>query len=262
MFEPLNVASTGMNAFDQEMIDITNNLANARTTGFKSGSVELESLFYQVLEEAGRQLEAGTTAPEGVEFGTGVRVAATPKDFSQGTLEVTTSPLDIAIEGEGFFQFRRPDGEIAYSRAGNLHRDADGSLVDPNGNFLEPQITIPSEATDIIIQPDGRVLVQTAGTLDLTEVGQITLAKFTNPGGLTSLGKNLYANTSAAGSPTEGLPSDSGYGNIAQYSLETSNVDVIEEMMRMIVTQRVFDTITKAVQSYEAMLASVIKMRG
>lgn len=262
MFKPLYAASSGMNAFDQEMIDITNNLANARTTGFKSGSVEYESLFYQVLAEAGRQLEAGTTAPEPIEFGSGVKIAATPRDFSQGTIEVTTSPLDIAVQGEGFLQFRRPDGAIVYGRAGNLHRDSDGNVVDPNGNFLEPSISIPSDATDIVIQPDGRVLVQMPDTTDLTEVGQITLAKFTNPGGLTSLGKNLYDKTVASGDPTEGQPDESGYGSIAQYSLETSNVDVIEEMMRMIVTQRVFDTITKAVQSYEGMLTSVTKMRG
>ncbi|MFH0887288.1 MAG: flagellar basal-body rod protein FlgG [bacterium] len=266
MFEPLYVAATGLNAYQDEISDITNNLANAKTTAFKKGRVEMESLFFvqksfdQVLADSvGR--EDAFVAPVGVEYGTGVRVAATPKDFTQGSLEVTNNPLDIAIQGDGFMQFRMPDGTLAYGRAGNLHVDNEGNVVDANGHLMEAPLTIPENTTGLLVQPDGKIFAETPGQLERDEIGQIELAKFTNPAGLRSLGQNLYAATPASGEPVTGYPADEGFGTVAQYSLEQSNVDVISEMMRMIAVQRVFDTITKAVTSYEGMLTSLQQMR-
>jgi len=266
MFEPLYVAATGMNVFQDEMVDITNNLANARTVGFKKGRTEKESLFTiertfqtQLREQ---MLKEGITPPYGpVEYGTGVRVAATPKDFSQGTIEITSNPLDIAIQGEGFFQFSMPDGTLAYGRAGNLHIDNSGNIVDPNGHKIEPGIIIPEGTTRILIKQDGTIQVSINNSVETTEIGQINLARFVNPAGLKSLGQNLFQSTSSSGDPIVGVANGEGYGSISQYALESSNVDVISEMMRMVMIQRVFDTVSKAVQSYDGMLTAVNQMK-
>jgi len=267
MFEPLYVAATGMNVFQDEMVDITNNLANARTVGFKKGRTEKESLFtiertFQS-ELRDQMIKQGVTPTFGsVEYGTGVRVAATTKDFSQGTIEITSSPLDLAIQGDGFFQFRMADGTYAYGRAGNLHIDNEGNLVDPNGHKIEPGIIIPQGTTRIIIKQDGIVLVSVNNSVETEEVGQITLARFPNSGGLKGLGQNLFAETPASGQVVLGTANQEGYGSISQYALESSNVDVISEMMRMVMIQRVFDTVSKAVQSYDGMLTAIERMKS
>jgi len=264
MFQPLYVAATGLSAFEDELTNITNNVANAKTTGFKRGRTDMESLFYvqksfkDVLEQAMNEGQLSNVNPE---FGTGVRVAATPKDFSQGTLETTSNPLDVAIQGEGFLQFTMPDGTIGYSRAGNLHVDNDGNLVDPNGHMLEPTMILPSGTTSISIRQDGSIFVSIDNQLEQTEIGQITLARFPNPAGLKSLGQNMFAATSASGEPIVSNPATEGYGTVNQFALESSNVDVISEMMRMVMVQRMFDTITKAVSSYEGMLTSLERMK-
>ncbi len=264
MFQPLYVAATGLSALQDEILDITNNLANAKTVGFKKGRTEMESLFFversfkDVLSEA---MTGTETPPVNAEFGTGVRVSSTPKDFSQGTIEVTSNATDLAIQGEGFFQVKMPDGSLAYTRAGNFHIDNDGNLTDPNGRLLEPSIVIPSGTTSLLVQTDGTVFAAVSGGSDLSEVGQIALARFTNPGGLKSIGQNLYQATEASGDATIGTATQDGLGTIAQYSLESSNVDVISEMMRMTMAQRVFDTVTKAVQSYQGMLTSLNQMK-
>ncbi len=266
MFEPLYVAATGMNVFEDEMIDITNNLANAQTVGFKKGRTEKESLFtiektFQT-ELREQMLRQGIVPPFGpVEYGTGVRVAATPKDFSQGGIEVTNNPLDIAIQGEGFLQFRMADGTYAYGRAGNLHADNEGNLVDPNGHKLEPGILLPEGTTAVTIRQDGTVLVSVGNSVEQEEIGQIQLAKFYNPAGLKSVGQNLYVETPSSGTAVLGVANEQGLGRISQFALEQSNVDVISEMMRMVMIQRVFDTVSKAVQSYDGMLASVDRMK-
>lgn len=266
MFEPLYVAATGLNVFEDEMVDITNNLANARTVAFKKGRIEKESLFtiertFQT-ELREEMMKQGVTQPFGsVEYGTGVRVAATPKDFSQGTLEITNNPLDIAIQGDGFFQFKKPDGVIVYGRAGNLHVDNEGNLVDPNGYKLEPGIMVPEGTTRIIIKQDGSVSVSINNSVETTDIGQITTVRFYNPAGLKSLGQNLYDVTPASGDAIIGVANSEGYGPINQFALENSNVDVMSEMMRMVMIQRVFDTVTKAVQSYDAMLTAVERMK-
>ena len=196
MFEPLYVAATGMNVFEDEMVDITNNLANARTVGFKKGRTEKESLFtiertFQS-ELRDQMLRQGITPPYGpIEYGTGVRVVATPKDFSQGSIEITNSPLDIAVQGDGFFQFKMPDGSISYGRAGNLHLDNEGVLVDPNGYRLEPGIVVPQGTTKLIIRQDGTVLANVNNSVDSEEIGQINLARFTNPAAAVGKGHKL-----------------------------------------------------------------------
>ena len=264
MFQPLYIAATGLNSFQDEIMDITNNLANAKTIGFKRGRTEMESLFY-VDKSFKDQLDSAMAAEDTVqvapEYGTGVRVAATTKDFAQGALQTTNSPLDIAIQGEGFLQVRMPDGTIAYTRSGNMHADNEGNLVDPNGHQLEPSIVLPQGTTAVVIHQDGTVFVSIDNQLAQTEVGQITLAKFPNAQGLKSLGQNLFASTAASGDPVVSNPVTAGFGSVNQYALESSNVDVISEMMRMVLVQRVFDTLTKAVSSYEGMLTSLEKMK-
>lgn len=266
MFQPLYVAATGLDAFEQEMTSITDNLANASTVGFKSGRTEFESLFYiektfqdELVEAVMAQEGMGRNMP--VEFGTGVRIAGTPKDFTQGTIEITNNPLDLAVQGEGFFQVKLADGTIAYSRAGNFHMDDEGNIVDPNGHLLEPEIVIPQGTTAVTIRRDGTVWVSVNNEVTSTEIGQITLARFVNPVGLESIGQNLFRATDASGDPMLGYGTEDGFGAVSQYSLEASNVDVISEMMRMVMVQRVFDTVTKAVQSYEAMLTSLQNMK-
>ncbi|MFC1559470.1 flagellar basal-body rod protein FlgG [Candidatus Margulisiibacteriota bacterium] len=266
MFEPLYVAATGMNVFEDEMVDITNNLANARTVGFKRGRTEKENLFtiersfQKELRE--QMLKEGVIPPYGPStYGTGVRVAATTKDFGQGTIEITNNPLDVAIQGEGFFRFMMPDGEAAYGRAGNLHVDNEGNLVDPNGYKIQPAIVIPEGATGVIINQDGTVLASVNNSTEPEEVGQLTLTRFVNAGGLEGIGQNLFKMTESAGEPIEGIANQEGFGSINQFSLETSNVDVISEMMRMVMIQRVFDTVAKAVQSYDAMLTALERIK-
>ena len=264
MFQPLYVAATGLAAMQDEILDITNNLANAKTVGFKKARSEMESLFYieKSFKDTLYEAMAGTdTPPVNVEYGTGVRVAATPKDFTQGAIEVTNNPLDLAIQGEGFFQFKMPDGSRAYGRAGNFHVDNEGNLVDPNGRMLDASIVFPEKTTTVAVRQDGVVLVAVNNEKTLTEVGQIPLARFTNPAGMKSVGQNLYQATEASGEPVIGTASQDGFGTINQFSLEQSNVEVISEMMRMVMVQRVFDTVTKAVQSYEGMLTSLERMK-
>src|SRR3989339_2159687 len=264
MFQPLYVAATGLSAMEEEILNITNNLANAKTVGFKKGRAEMESLFYvekSFKDMLYEEISGSENTPVNVEYGTGVRIASTPKDHTQGAIEVTNNPLDLAVQGEGFFVVRMPDGSPAYTRAGNFRVDDAGNLVNPNGRILEPGVVIPSDTTSVTISQDGTIMIARNNEKDLTEVGQLTLARFTNKAGLKSLGQNIYQMTEASGEPVLGVANADGYGSINQYSLEQSNVDVISEMMRMVMAQRVFDTVTKAVQSYEGMLASLDKMK-
>jgi len=256
-----------MNVFQDEMVDVTNNLANARTVGFKAGRTEKESLF--TIERTFQQelrdqmISQGMTPAYGpIEYGTGVRVVSTPKDFTQGTLETTNSPLDIAIQGEGFFKYTLADGTYAYGRAGSLHVDDQGNITDPNGYILQPQITVPEGTTKILIRQDGTVSVSINNSIQTEDIGQISVTRFMNPAGLKSVGQNLFTETDSSGTPVDGVANQEGYGAISQYSLEGSNVDVISEMMRMVIIQRVFDTVTKAVQSYDGMLTSIERMKS
>lgn len=270
MFQPLYIAATGLNSFEDQMIDITNNLSNARTVGFKRGRTEMESLFYieqsfkdklsNEMERVGMEpfAEKPYASPQ---FGTGVRIAATPKDFSQGPIEITNNPFDLAIQGEGFFQFQASDGSILYGRAGNLHVDNEGNMVDPNGHILVPGIVFPSDTTSVTVRQDGTILITIEGDIEQTEIGQINIARFSNPQGLEAVGQNLFKASDASGEPIVGIPGEEAFGTISQYALEYSNVDVISEMMRMVMVQRVFDTVSKAVQAYDGMLTSLERMK-
>jgi len=259
MFKQFHVAATGMNAMEKDLITITNNVSNVKTTGFKKSRVELETLFPEILEEAVR--DADTTYEKGgVELGSGVRVVGTPKDFSSGTIEVTNNSLDIAIQGEGLLKFRLPDGSLAYSRAGNLHKDSDGRIVNIDGYPMEPEIRIPDSATTVLITTAGTVYIQENNQIEQSQIGQIELIRFVNPSSLKSIGGNLYVETAASGFGIDGLPEEEGFGQIAQFSLESSNVDIVGEMMQMVITQRSFDVISKAIQSGEAMLNSAIEI--
>jgi len=263
MFQPLYVAATGLSALQDEILDITNNLSNAQTVGFKKGRSEMESLFFvdKSFKDTLYEAMSGTeTPPVNVEYGTGVRVASTPKDFTQGGLKTTNSPLDIAVQGDGFFKIRLADGTFGYTRAGNFHVDDAGNLADVNGRLLEPALILPQGTTSVVIAPDGTVSVSVNNDTSLTEIGQITLARFTNPAGLKSIGQNLYQATPSSGDETIGTATQNGFGSLNQYALEQSNVDVISEMMRMVTVQRVFDTVTKAVSSYDNMLQQLNQM--
>lgn len=266
MYQPLYVAATGLSAIQDELLEITNNLANAQTVAFKKGQSQMESLFFvqksfkDVLNDAMTGVEM--PPPVNVEYGTGVRIAATTKDVTQGTINVTNNTLDFAIQGEGFFQLKMPDGSLAYTRAGNFHLDNNRQLVDINGRLVEPAIVFPDGTTRIVVQQDGTVYCSINNSTSLTEIGQITLVRFTNSAGLKSIGQNLYQLTVASGEPTVGIANQNGYGSINQFALEQSNVDVISEMMKMVMVQRVFDTVTKAVNSYEGILTSLQNMKS
>jgi len=265
MFQPLYVAATGLSSIEEEISNITNNLANAKTVAFKKGRTEMESLFFveKSFKDYLNEAVAGTSVqPVNVEYGTGVRVASTPKAFTQGTMETTSNQLDLGIQGDGFFQLKMPDGSLAYTRAGNFHIDNDGNIVDNNGRLLDPALIVPSETTAILIQQDGTVLAQLNNSTSYTELGQIPLAKFTNPAGLRSIGQNLYQETEASGQAVSGTANQETFGAINQFALEQSNVDVITEMMNMVVAQRIFDTVTKAVQSYDGMLTKLEGMKS
>jgi flagellar basal-body rod protein FlgG len=259
MFRQFHIAATGMGAMEKDLITITNNVSNVKTTSFKKARVELETLFPEILEEAVRDTET-TYEKSLVELGSGVRVVGTPKDFSSGTIEVTNNSLDIAIEGEGLLKFRMPDGSIAYSRAGNLHKDSDGRIVNISGYPMEPEIRVPDTTTSILITTNGAVYVQENSQIEQTQIGQIEMVKFVNPSSLKSIGGNMYVATAASGIGIDGLPEEEGFGQVAQFSLESSNVDIVSEMMQMVITQRSFDIISKAIQSGEAMLNSAIEI--
>ena len=265
MFQPLYVAATGLSAIQDEILGITNNLSNAKTVAFKKERSEMESLFYveKSFKDVLYQEMANAEAPPvNVEYGTGVRVTATPKDFTQGTNETSSNALDMAIQGEGFFQFKMADGTLAYGRAGNFHLDNDGNLVDPNGRLLAAGLVFPANTTSVVISQDGIVQVAVNNERTLTEIGQIPIARFANQSGLKSIGQNLFQATDASGEATLGVAGVEGYGAINQYALEQSNVDVISEMMRMVMAQRVFDTVTKAVSTYEGMLTKLEQMKS
>ena len=256
MIRQFYVGASGMSALEKAMVNITNNVSNSKTVGYKSTKTELENMFPQVLEKAVMQRENNTTKPADIELGAGVRIVATPKDFRQGAISVTNNQFDVAINGDGFLVFQTANSETAYSRAGNLNRDSLGNIVDPNGNILQPQIVIPDNTDTVRIASDGTLYVTLNQETQERVIGQIQLAKFINPAGLESIGGNLYKQTVASGEPVLGIAGQENFGSISQYALESSNVDIIGEMMEMVITQRAFDIITKAIQSGENMMKS------
>lgn len=261
MMRSLWSAASGMTAQQFSIDTIANNLANVNTTGFKKSRVDFQDLLYQSVRYAGTPVSAGAQIPTGIQLGHGVRPVATQKMFSQGTFMQTNNPLDVVIEGDGFFQVLLPDGTIAYTRDGAFKKDGDGRIVTSDGYPLEPEILIPEDAVSINIGSDGTVSVLQAGSDQPESVGNIELVRFINPAGLRSMGGNLFTATVASGEPSVGTPGLYGFGSLAQGYLEMSNVQVVEEMVNMIVAQRAYETNSKAIQASDDMLQTANNLR-
>jgi len=254
MMRALWSAASGMAAQQVNVDTIANNLANVNTTGYKRQRVDFQDLLYQVTKQPGSPAASGVEVPTGIQIGLGVRVAASSKIFEQGTFQQTDNPLDLVIEGDGFFQILKPNGDIAYTRAGAFKLDSNGNLVTSDGYPIEPPIAIPTDATAISIGGDGTVAVMLAGDTTPEEVGQITLARFANPAGLVNLGHSLYGETAASGAPQTAAPGTNGLGQVAQGVLELSNVQVVEEMVNMITAQRAYEANSQSIKIADDML--------
>ena len=254
MFSSLWVAKTGLDAQQTRMAVISNNLANANTTGYKSARASFQDLVYQNLRQPGGQTTEQTQAPSGLMLGTGVRVVGSEKLFTQGNIEQTGNALDVAIQGRGFLQVTMPDGTIAYTRHGSLHQDENGQIVTANGYAIDPPISVPANAQSITIGSDGTVSVKLADQAANQQIGTVQLADFINPAGLQPNGDNLYLETASSGSPQIGQPGLNGLGTLASGSLESSNVNVVEQMVDMIQTQRTYEMNSKAVSAADSML--------
>ena len=257
MSSALSNSKTGLDAQQTRINVITNNLANANTTGFKRDRAVFQDLLYQNIRQPGAQSSQNTQLPTGLQLGTGVRVVATEKLFTQGNISQTDAPLDIAIQGRGFFEIQLPDGTSAYTRDGSFTLDSDGQIVNSSGYALQPAITIPPNVLSITVGVDGTVSTLTSGDNAPTQVGNIQLVDFINETGLQARGENLYLETASSGSPTTSTPGLNGLGTIIQGSLETSNVNVVEELVNMIETQRTYEVNSRAIQTSDEMLQYV-----
>ncbi len=258
MIRALYSAGSGMNAQQMSIDNIANNLANASTAGFKARRTQFQDLLYQSFLQPGAAAGSQTVIPSGLQLGLGSRPAANSIIFSQGNFQQTDNPLDVVIQGKGFFQIRRPTGDVAYTRAGNFQLDRDGNLVTGNGDPIEPQITIPQQATSITIASDGTVSYAQPGQTATQVAGQLQLANFTNPGGLNSIGNGLFMPTDASGDPTVGNPGgQEGLGTLQQGYVEASNVSVVEEFINMITSQRAYEADSKVVKAADDMYSEV-----
>ncbi|MBT8136704.1 MAG: flagellar basal-body rod protein FlgG [Gammaproteobacteria bacterium] len=247
-------AKTGLDAQQTKIAVISNNLANASTTGFKAGRAMFEDLVYQNVRQVGGQTSQQTQLPSGLMLGTGVRVVATAKTFVQGAVSQTENALDVAVTGRGFFQVLLPDGTISYTRDGAFQVNADGELVTSSGYQVQPGISIPSDAQSVTIGDDGVVSAALAGQPDPIQVGTIQLADFINPAGLQSRGQNMFLETAASGAAQTGTPGLNGLGSLQQNALESSNVNVVAELVSMIETQRAYELNSRAVATSDEML--------
>jgi flagellar basal-body rod protein FlgG len=250
----LHVARTGLDAQNHRMQVIANNLANVNTTGFKRDRASFQTLAYQIRTPAGAPSSAQNQFAIGLNLGTGVQINGTARIETQGTLTTTGNALDMAIEGAGYFQVQMPDGRTGYSRAGDFSLSSDGTIVTSDGMALQPQIQVPEGATAIAIGQDGTVSATLAGQAAATELGRIEIARFTNPAGLQSIGNNLLLETSASGAPQTGAAGEAGRGSIRSGALEASNVNVVEELVDMIETQRAYEVNSKMIQSTDEMM--------
>ncbi len=260
MIRSLWIAKTGLDAQQTNLDVISNNLANVSTNGFKRARAVFEDLLYQTMRQPGAASSQQTQIPSGLMIGTGVRPISTERIFTQGNLQKTDNPLDIAINGNGFFQIQMPDGTLAYTRDGAFQRDSAGQVVTSNGYPLSPAITIPANALTVSISRDGLVSYTQVGTTASTQVGTIQLASFVNNGGLQSVGENLFLETASSGTPTPNTPGTNGVGVLNQAYVETSNVNVAEELVTMIQTQRAYELNSKAVQTSDAMLGRLSQL--
>ncbi|MDH3637801.1 MAG: flagellar basal-body rod protein FlgG [Gammaproteobacteria bacterium] len=257
MNQALWIAKTGLDAQQTRMAVIANNLANVNTTGFKRDRAVFDDLLYQTVRQVGAQSSQDTQLPSGLSVGTGVRIVATEKLHSQGNIEQTEGPLDLAMQGRGFFQILLPDGAVGYTRDGSFQVNADGEVVTAAGYQLQPGISIPGNAISVTIGSDGIVSVLTPGAPTPTQVGNIQLADFINPTGLQAVGDNLFLESAASGSPQTGIPGLNGLGTLVQGSRESSNVNVVEELVNMIETQRAYEMNSRAISTTDQMLAYV-----
>ncbi|MBZ0106817.1 MAG: flagellar basal-body rod protein FlgG [Sulfuricella denitrificans] len=254
MIRSLWIAKTGLDAQQTQMDVVSNNLANVSTNGFKRSRAVFEDLLYQTLRQPGAQSSQQTQIPSGLQLGTGVRPIATERIHMQGNLQKTENPLDIAVNGKGFFQILMPDGSTAYTRDGSFQLDSQGQLVTASGYPVQPALTIPADAVSVTVGRDGTVSVLQGGSTAPTQVGSLQLANFINPAGLQSEGENLYKETASSGSPSANTPGTNGLGVLNQGYVETSNVNVVEEMVNMIQTQRAYEINSKAITVSDQML--------
>ncbi len=257
MSQALWIAKTGLDAQQTRMAVVSNNLANVNTTGFKQDRAVFEDLLYQNIRQAGGQSSQDTILPSGFNLGTGVRVVATEKLHTQGSINQTGNSMDVAISGRGFFQILKPDGDLAYSRDGSFQRNDQGELVTASGYVVQPGITIPQGAQNITIGKDGTVTVKFAGQAAVTQIGTLEIFDFINPVGLQPVGENLYLETAASGSPQGGTPGLNGLGSLLQGSLEGSNVNIVSELVNMIETQRAYEMNSKAISTNDQMMQYV-----
>ncbi len=253
MHPALWISKTGLSAQDTRLATISNNLANASTVGFKKDRAVFEDLMYQVKRQPGAQSSQDTQLPSGLQIGTGVRTVSTQKVFDTGNMEVTDRSLDAAINGRGFFQVQLPDGNIGYTRNGQFHMDNTGQIVTASGNPITPSITIPEGSLGITIGEDGTVTVRDS-TGQQSNVGAFELADFINPSGLLAMGENMFTETAASGAPQAGTPGLNGIGSVLQNTLESSNVNVVEELVNMISTQRTYEMNSKVISTADQML--------
>ena len=254
MFSSLWIAKTGLDAQQTRMAVTSNNLANVNTTGFKRSRAAFEDLIYQNERQPGAQSSQATQVPSGTMVGTGVRVVGTEKLFTQGEVVQTNNPLDIAVQGRGFLQVTMPDGTVAYTRDGSFHLNSDGQIVTNSGYPIEPALTVPANAQSITIGNDGTVSVALPGQAAPAQIGTVQTADFINPAGLEARGENLYVETASSGAPQTGTPGLNGLGTLMQGSLESSNVNVVEELVNMIETQRAYEMNSKAISASDQML--------
>ena len=260
MIRSLWIARTGLDAQQTQLDVIANNLANVSTNGYKRGRAVFEDLLYQTLRQPGAQSSQQTQIPTGLQLGTGARPVAVARIFTQGNVQKTDNSLDIAIQGNGFFQVLLPDGTTAYTRDGSFQKDNQGQIVTSDGFPLSPAITFPANALSLSVGQDGTVTVTQAGSTATTQIGSIQLATFINPGGLQSLGQNLFQETAASGTPTPNTPGTNGAGIVSQGYVETSNVNVAEELVTMIQTQRAYELNSKVVSTSDQMLGRLTQL--
>jgi flagellar basal-body rod protein FlgG len=254
MHAALYVSKTGLSAQDKQLHTISNNLANASTVGFKRDRAVFEDLLYQIQKQPGGMANRDNELPSGLQLGTGVRIAGTNKQFTEGSLQVTEQTLDVAIDGRGFLQVLMPNGDTSYTRNGQLQLNSEGQFVNSSGLLIEPAVTVPEGFNKVTIGTDGVVNAYQDGDPNPTQIGDITLVDFVNPSGLQGIGGNLFLQTAASGDPISNTPGEDGMGSILQGTLENSNVDIVEEMVNMITTQRVYEMNSKVVSTADQML--------
>jgi flagellar basal-body rod protein FlgG len=254
MMRSLWIAKSGMEAQQVQLDHISHNLANSATNGYKRSHAVFEDLMYQSLRQTGANSSEQSTLPSGLQVGLGVRPVATTREFSQGSLQQSTNALDVAIQGNGFFPITLPDGTTGYTRDGSFKLDAQGQVVTNNGYALQPGIVVPANTKSITIANDGTVTAAVDGQTEPQNLGQIQIANFINPAGLEPRGENLYIETASSGTPNSGAPGTNGLGSLAQGYVETSNVNVVEELVSMIQTQRAYELNSKAIQTSDQML--------